>query len=84
MITHKVSTAGASTEVRGVGARYSPSFQILNARHSPLSVRDHLREQIREAGSTELGIPTPIQIPVVDGFAVRRYPQAGTGLCRRY
>ena len=49
-----------------------PPFKILDSCHSFLSVGYHLTEKIGETGAAELGGPSSIEIPIVDGFAIGR------------
>lgn len=39
-------------------------------RHALLGVGNHFREEVGEAGATELGGAGAVEVPVVDGFAV--------------
>lgn len=56
---------------------YIPSLQILNARYSPLCISYHLAKEIGETGFAELCISGPIEVSIVDGFAIRGDAEAG-------
>jgi len=64
----------------GESGRDIPSFQILYPCDSPLRIRDHLAEQVGEAGAAELGGSGPVEVAVVDCFAVGGGAETGVGL----
>ena len=55
----------------------SPLLQVLDALYPLPRVVHHLGEEVGEAGSAELGGPSPVQWAVVDGLSVGRVAQAG-------
>ena len=52
-------------------------------RHPPLRISHHLREQVCEASSAELGRARAVEVAVVDRFAVGRCAKAGFWRGRR-
>lgn len=55
----------------------SPLLQVLDALYPLPRVVHHLGKEVGEAGSAELGGPSPVQWAVVDGLSVGRVAQAG-------
>ena len=47
-----------------------PLLEILDPGHPLLRVADHLAEEVGEAGAAELGRPSAVEVPVIDGFTV--------------
>jgi hypothetical protein len=60
----------------GEGMWDVPLFKLLDTCYPPLCVRDHLGEEVGEAGLAELGRLGAVQRAVVDGFAVGWVAQA--------
>ena len=48
-----------------------PPLEVLYPRHPPLRIADHFRKEVTEAGAAELCGSGPVQIAIVNGFAVR-------------
>ena len=55
-----------------------PPLQILNSRNPLLCVGYHFAEEIGEGSATQFGSAGTVDIPVVDGLAIRGNPKATT------
>ena len=64
-----------------VDSMHLPPFEILDPGHAFLGIGHHFAEEVGEAGTAELAGAGPVEIPVVDCFAIGGSPETGGRVC---